>query len=513
MITKLALKSHDGHYLCADDLLSLVANRTARGAWETFGLTQMPDGRVALKSAFGYLCASLGGGSAMEVNRTAIGPWEQFIIIGDLKAGGKIGLLTWDTKHYVCAEGGGGGVVNATRTSMGVWETFEVEVVEETAARPEPISIDRTRFVRPDGSTYKSHAVMDWRMFGDFLAGKDLSWRFKWARALGVTGFRTTLALSWTHLSPAFIVDPRRYPVSQVRQFTELCLNEGFQNILVVLADCEGSRDGYQKLGLSEAFQRQWVRAVHNELHDLPGQFVICNEPFVNGCDPTRVYDASVKGPHHLVDLGVYVNDWRTEFTIPFADYTGPHTERSEDWEKTAKAMLEYARLGWTAEENGVVLGEFKALGVPSIGDEGTPIGSTTISGKNDSRPQRHADYAAVADIMASGMTAFSRMVGNDGVPPSDEEQACYEAIATVWRDVAALGLGKFQMGTYTRGPLPGCPLEHSDATALRTYVMMDGNAAVGVPTRYTGNGPVAINGWRIEKVAGYNGNLVLLAR
>jgi hypothetical protein len=65
----------------------MVAIGFAPGAWETFTLVDVdrPAGlvrygdRIALRSSQGYfVSAELGGGGAMNVNRTTIGSWETF---------------------------------------------------------------------------------------------------------------------------------------------------------------------------------------------------------------------------------------------------------------------------------------------------------------------------------------------------------------------------------------------------------------------------------------------------
>ena len=62
----------------------LIANRTAIGGWETFGLIHNADGSISLKAVNGdYVTAENAGAAALIANRTAIGPWEEFDLISN----------------------------------------------------------------------------------------------------------------------------------------------------------------------------------------------------------------------------------------------------------------------------------------------------------------------------------------------------------------------------------------------------------------------------------------------
>ena len=84
----IALRAHaNGEYVCADNAGAspLIANRTAVGLWETFGLIHNADGSVSLQAKVNnhYVTAENAGASALIANRTAIGPWEEFDLIND----------------------------------------------------------------------------------------------------------------------------------------------------------------------------------------------------------------------------------------------------------------------------------------------------------------------------------------------------------------------------------------------------------------------------------------------
>jgi hypothetical protein len=113
------------------------ANRTVPSIWETFEIIDLNGGDlvtgdpVALRTFDGihYLQATGSGGSSVNATPTAIGPWETFIIFKQ-NGGSRIIFegdwvaLQVQSGHYIVAENGGGSVVNANRVAIGPWETF-----------------------------------------------------------------------------------------------------------------------------------------------------------------------------------------------------------------------------------------------------------------------------------------------------------------------------------------------------------------------------------------------------
>jgi len=89
--SRIALRTANGSYVCAEGGggHEVVANRPARGPWETFAVERVTgplDGfrtgdSIALRTANGsYVCAEGGGGREVVANRPARGPWETFTI-------------------------------------------------------------------------------------------------------------------------------------------------------------------------------------------------------------------------------------------------------------------------------------------------------------------------------------------------------------------------------------------------------------------------------------------------
>jgi hypothetical protein len=84
----ISLRSHANNDLVTADnagAAPLIANRTAVGPWEEFDLIGNPDGSVSLRAhANGEIVTADNAGAApLIANRTAIGPWEEFDLIHD----------------------------------------------------------------------------------------------------------------------------------------------------------------------------------------------------------------------------------------------------------------------------------------------------------------------------------------------------------------------------------------------------------------------------------------------
>lgn len=129
---KVAFKTHNGHFLCAESGggQALVANRSHAREWETFTLIPMPgDNKVALQAYNGqFVRAEGGGGRALIADRTTPGENETFTLVR--MAGENSIALQTANGLYVCAENGGGGTVVANRPAASTWETFTLIPLE-----------------------------------------------------------------------------------------------------------------------------------------------------------------------------------------------------------------------------------------------------------------------------------------------------------------------------------------------------------------------------------------------
>jgi Fascin domain len=119
-----SLTSAHGKMLTAELDGSVNATRvyTEPGPWETWTFESQGELLVALKSHHGgYLCADDGGGTTVTANRIyeSPGPWEIFTAVPH---SGGYALLCHDGLHYVTADLDG--VLRAEATSIGEWEIW-----------------------------------------------------------------------------------------------------------------------------------------------------------------------------------------------------------------------------------------------------------------------------------------------------------------------------------------------------------------------------------------------------
>lgn len=134
--TQVNLRVSNGQFICAEGGGggSVLANRPSAGAWETFTMEELGNGKIALKTSNGkYLSAQGGGGSTILANGPARNSWE--VMTMENLGNNQIALRA-SNGQYLCAEGGGGGVIVANRPSRGAWETFTLVRLGQSAAAP-----------------------------------------------------------------------------------------------------------------------------------------------------------------------------------------------------------------------------------------------------------------------------------------------------------------------------------------------------------------------------------------
>jgi hypothetical protein len=138
----LSFRTATGHFLVSEfgGGAYIAADRTAIGSWERFVYADLNGGGLAhgdpinLRAADGtHWVAQGGGGGALNVNSAIFGPYETFRILNldgwsDFLTGDRVAIQA-SNGQYVVAEGGGGGgagSVNANRSAIGPWETFVI---------------------------------------------------------------------------------------------------------------------------------------------------------------------------------------------------------------------------------------------------------------------------------------------------------------------------------------------------------------------------------------------------
>lgn len=128
------------------------ANRNAAGPWETFTLLDLNGGSlshgdpVRFRTVDGRHYLTAPGGGLLHARSTSGGAAETFTLEraagpGLVREGDAVGLRSWEDL-YVVAEGGGGGVVNANRAWFGPWETFRIQAAPgfRLGGHPSPLA-------------------------------------------------------------------------------------------------------------------------------------------------------------------------------------------------------------------------------------------------------------------------------------------------------------------------------------------------------------------------------------
>jgi hypothetical protein len=124
-----SLRAHaDNMIVTADNAGSspLIANRTAIGQWEEFGLITNADGSVSFRALANNMIvtADNAGLSPLIANRTAIGQWEEFDLITN--ADGSVSFRAHANNMIVTADNAGTSPLIANRTAIGQWEEFDL---------------------------------------------------------------------------------------------------------------------------------------------------------------------------------------------------------------------------------------------------------------------------------------------------------------------------------------------------------------------------------------------------
>jgi hypothetical protein len=102
-----------------------LANAAGIGPSEPFGLIELGDNRIALRSLSGqYVSVSNGGGGSVLANAPEIDEWEVFTRV-DPGDDGKIAIRCPEGQ-YISPQGGGGAGLCATAAHIGPWEALRV---------------------------------------------------------------------------------------------------------------------------------------------------------------------------------------------------------------------------------------------------------------------------------------------------------------------------------------------------------------------------------------------------
>jgi hypothetical protein len=342
------------------------------------------------------------------------------------------------------------------------------------------------------GKPWKYRAVTAFTLFETIVRDRLFDAPFvRWARSLGANTVRVFGMWSVTGF------DPRLF--SSLAMLDTLCaslLDEDMRLHFVAFTD---QITGSSVLMPSDE-QNTWLQQVNEVLRRYPNTF--CepnNEDWKNGGIAGRFPAEWFNG---VMSTRSSWEDGNTPLEAgSVLDFTTEHTPRGDGWERKSKNLLETSRLG--IGEKGQP-GYFPPSNKPAIAGEPNRL--------EDSTPRQYADYVAVAELFASGACLHGLGLERCQIPADDRVA---RAVAAVWADPPPADLAA--SGTYVRGQKDGggpCPIAHSDDLALRTFAMIAGNRATAVVVSpRTGWSLQPVNGWRVTRVYGYDGNTVDLER
>ncbi|WP_225446129.1 glycosyl hydrolase family 95 catalytic domain-containing protein [Paenibacillus rhizovicinus] len=118
----------NGLFVTADNAGAdpLIANRTAAGPWEQFVVTDAGSGKIALQAVANskYVTASNGGAGSLIASATTIGSAERFTWVAN--SDNTFSLQAAANGQYVCADNAGANPLIANRATIGVWEKFQL---------------------------------------------------------------------------------------------------------------------------------------------------------------------------------------------------------------------------------------------------------------------------------------------------------------------------------------------------------------------------------------------------
>lgn len=336
-------------------------------------------------------------------------------------------------------------------------------------------------FYTPGGSLYRWKSCTDFLLLKRYYDGENIVPILADRAAAGATMVRVLgMCVNIASFNP---LDYPNYLVD-LPGFAQLLAANGFDVEFTVFADAQ-ALTGFD----TAAEQQVWLQQVRDALITEPNVVLeLVNEGFKNGVNyknhtrPTGILSCA--------DSDQKPDDYPA---VPPWDYATLHTPRDAEWPRKAKNAMEVADI----------------LGRPAVNDE--PIGAdeVSIAGSRSNVPNDFYDYAAVSMLLAAGAT-FHSQDGITSVPFRPVTLTCANSFYAGLNVIPAT----IVLGTYTRGPLSDCPIQHDDALALRTFARYTANNAVCVVVRpQPGWVAIPVAPWVIASQTGPDGRVVFLTR
>jgi hypothetical protein len=349
----------------------------------------------------------------------------------------------------------------------------------------------RTNFVNADtGAVVKYRGCTGFTIVQDFLNGADRTAFVRWARSKGSTHIRGFGM--WGKNGTMF--DPRDFG-DQFYPGLVACarwlLSEGLYLHFVCVTD--------QVKGSGIVFPGDALVAHHARCMDvlapIPGLFFEdINEFDFNG----KIVFPAATPAGLLRTRSSWVDGAFPTSVGSVLLYTTEHTPRGDGWERKSKNLEETSVAGMGEKPN-----YFPPTNEPAIGGEPERMQNAT--------PRQYADYTATGELYAGGtcLHGDGATLQRCQIP---DDQSVPDAVAAVRGDPPPADLA--EVGTYTRGGLPDCPIEHDDALSLRTFASLAGTRATAVVVSPKPSWKLQpTGGWRIARQYGYEGNTIDLER
>lgn len=443
-------------------------------------------------------------------------------IPGGQKAAGALCGLTWDDGGCAVTlnhEGNGTVKVPITVQTVAVTITLAGYVAYSSTLSVQdqqhyPITLTRVApphvtlpalkadgrvFRLPDGAIWRWQGMTAFTLLKRYLDGEDITPFLTKAKALGVNILRVLCRVQWGPLNPKAVGDY----FGKLDAFLQVVEDAGLRVELVALADC--ATCGHNVVSPAFTLTRDEQRTFLLKVAEVASRHTHTvvewgNEFDYNGWSPDLF-------PSRL-PLAVLQSrgsgGMQTVPPKPPLDYGTYHCGRDAEWpRKMGKQAAEYS-YGCGGASGDLV------MGIPVVDDEPQKI----VAGKTDSATDFYTGFA-VSALFCAGATIHSQSLLT-ATWPTGAELAAVEAAAQAWRDIPLSA----PLGSYTRGGLSSCPLEHTDLEkdakrgALRTFCQLSGNTAICVVVRPGAQWTAkAVKGWTITKQIGPLKNVVFLEK
>src|SRR5215510_585781 len=339
------------------------------------------------------------------------------------------------------------------------------------------------RVVRPT-IVDKTGACWQWRGFTDFLllyrflCGVDIEPFLTERASLGANVLRVFSMVGWDECQPRFY--PQDFPdyYANLHDFAELLASRSlrfeltvFADAQVVMPDAQQRKDHLTQCLL--ALDGCWNVVVE-----------VSNEPFKNlpGGDAEAIELAKqAQGHGFLIASGEY-HSWPPD---PTADYGTTHCDRSYDWPRKCKDLMD--RCDYSGK-------------TPWIGDE--PMGCADVAepGRRDNVPDNFAWYAAGSQMFGPGSTFHCESGIHTRTPMTAVELECAKSFfwALQWMPKEAL-TWPYQRGDMgSEAGIGNMPILHDDALESRSYCKGNGSQEWCVQIQTSRAHATARDGWRI---------------